>query len=354
MNGGAVAVAVSGVGLVTSLGLDAASTCAALRASVTNPSLTRFRGRDGQRINAHQVELDAPWVGVSKLVQMALLAADECLGDSADASREAGQALPVLLCTAEQQRPGRLEDLDDALFDGLRSGLGVQVDAQRSAIFALGRVAALAALAQARRLVVAQGCARVLIVAADGLLSWPALKHYVDLDRVLREDNSNGFMPGEGAGALLITAPREGDALHCTGIGAGMEPAPVLSGTPLRGDGLCAAIAQAMREARLLADDVDFIVADLSGEQYFFKEAALARSRALRGHVRTLALWHPAEGIGEAGALAGIAAIAAAWSAMRKGYACGPRVLVHGSGDAAHRFAAVLRRPDARAVEHAP
>ncbi|MDQ0588988.1 hypothetical protein [Variovorax paradoxus] len=345
MNG----VAVASVGLVTSLGRDAASTCAALRASVTNPSLTRFRGRDGQWINAHQVELGAPWVGVSKLVQMALLATDECLAGIRETAM--GGELPVLLCTAEQQRPGRLADLDDAFFDGLRTGLGMRVDEQHSAIFPLGRVAALAALERARRLIVEHGCDRVLIVAADGLLSWPALKHYVDLDRVLREDNSNGFMPGEGAGALLITAAQVDDALRCTGIGVGIEPAPVLSGTPLRGDGLTAAIAHAMREAGLLADDIDFIVADISGEQYFFKEAALARARALRGHVRTLDLWHPAEGIGEAGALAGVATIAAAWTAMRKGYACGPRVLVHGSDDASYRFAAVLCRPHVPAEE---
>lgn len=342
-------VAIAGVGLVTSLGLDAESTCAALRASVTNPSLTRFRGRDGQLINGHQVELDTPWVGVSKLVQMALLAADECLEGIRNVAE--GSALPVLLCTAEQQRPGRLQGLDDALFDGIRSGLDVRLDDRHSAIFPLGRVAALAALERAKRLITEHGCHEVLIVAADGLLSWPALKHYVDLDRVLREDNSNGFMPGEGAGALLITAAQAGDVLRCTGFGAGIEPAPVMSGTPLRGDGLTAAIAQAMREAGLLADDVDFIVADISGEQYFFKEAALARARALRGHVRTLELWHPAEGIGEAGSLAGVAAIAAAWTAMRKGYACGPRVLVHASDDTSYRFATILCRPDVQAME---
>lgn len=341
-------VSVAGVGLVTSLGLDAASTCAALRASVTNPSITRFRGRDGLRINAHQVQLDVPWVGTAKLLRMALLAAEECLSA---VPQGGGDALPVLLCTAEQQRPGRLEDLDDALFDGLRAGLGVRVDEQRSAIFPLGRVAALSALERARQLIVAHGCEQVLIVAADGLLSWPALRHYVDLDRVLREDNANGFMPGEGAGALLVTATHSGDTLRCTGIGVGIEPAPVLSGTPLRGDGLTVAIGKAMHEAGLQADDVDFIVADLSGEQYFFKEAALARARALRGHGRTLDLWHPAEGIGEAGALAGVATIAAAWTAMRKGYACGPRVLVHGSDDASYRFAAVLCRPAGPTVE---
>lgn len=338
-------VAVRSVGLVTSLGLDAAATCAALRASVTNPSSTRFRGHDSLWITGHQVQLEVPWVGVAKLAKMATLAARECL--AGDPNLVGDDEIPVLLCTAEQQRPCRLEGLDERLFDELRMVLAVRVSSRHSAIVPLGRIAALAALDQARRLIIHQGCERVLIVAADGLLSWPTLQHYLDLDRVLGEQNSNGFIPGEGAGALLITVARPSDVLHCIGIGSGSEPAPLMSGAPLRADGLTAAIRHAMRESGLAIDALDFIIADLSGEQYFFKEAALARSRALRGLLRSLDLWHPAEGIGEAGALAGVATIAAAWTAVRKGYASGPRMLVHGSDDASGRFAAVFCQPEA-------
>jgi 3-oxoacyl-[acyl-carrier-protein] synthase-1 len=340
-------VAVRSVGLVTSIGLSAAATCAALRASVTNPSPTRFLGHEGLWIVGHQVQLEAPWVGVAKLARMATLAAGECLAGDPDHVDD--DELPMLLCTAERQRPGRLEGLDDRLYDELRTALAVRLDVRHSAIVPLGRVAALAALEHARRLIVDHGRERVLIVAADGLLSWPTLKHYLELDRLLGEENSNGFLPGEGAGALLITAAGPRDALRCIGIGSGTEPAPLMSGVPLRGDGLTAAIKQAMQECGLSIDALDFIVADISGEQYFFKEAALARSRALRGHPRSLDLWHPAEGIGEAGALAGVATVAAAWTAVHKGYACGPRMLVHGSDDASRRYAAVLCQAEARA-----
>lgn len=334
------AVAIHSVGLVTSIGLDAATTCAALRASVTNPSLTRFRGSDSEWIGGHQVELDVPWVGVSKLAHMAAQAAAECLAGDPDGQIE--EDLPVLLCVAEHERHGRLDGLDERLFDALRTALRIQFDAQHSAIVPLGRVAALAALENARRLIVQGQCARVLVVAADSLLSWPTLRHYRDGGRLLARKNSNGFIPGEGAGAMLIGKSRRMNSVQCVGVGSGREPAPLLSGEPLRGDGLTMAIRGAMQQAELSVDEIDFIVADLSGEQYFFKEASLARARALRGHRRQLELWHPAEGIGEAGALAGIAGVAAAWMAMRKGYVCGPRALVHGSDDASRRYAAVL------------
>jgi 3-oxoacyl-[acyl-carrier-protein] synthase I len=53
-------------------------------------------------------------------------------------------------------------------------------------------------------------------------------------------------------------------------------------------------------------------------------------------------LWHPAECTGETGALAGVSIIALADAAARKGYAKGPRVLVHTSSDSGNRAALVL------------
>jgi 3-oxoacyl-[acyl-carrier-protein] synthase-1 len=276
------------------------------------------------------------------------LAARECLDSAGIEPASFDGMLPLLLCTAELERPGRLEDLDERLFANLQAALALRVDTPHSAIMPLGRTAVLAALGKARQLVADGQAEQVLIVAADGLLSWPALKFYLDADRVLEDGNSNGFIPGEGAGALLVTAAKADDTLLCIGFGSAFEPAPLSSDEPLRGDGLTAAVSQALRESSLGADDIDFIAADLSGEQYFFKEAALARGRALRGQTRQLELWHPAEGTGEAGALAGAAVIAVLWFAMHKGYACGPRVLVHGSGDGEDRFAAIFRARETR------
>ena len=335
-------VAIRSVGLVSSVGLNAAATCGALRAKVTNPTQTRFRGRNGDWVLGHEVQLPEPWVGIAKLTRMAELAARDCLDGAGIRPALSVGAIPLLLCTAERERPGRLEDLDERLFADLQGALGLQVDAQNSAIVPLGRTAVFSALAKARLLIAGGQAEEVLIVAADGLLSWPALKSYLDADRILEDGNCNGFMPGEGAGALLVAEAKADAELTCIGFGYSIEPAPLFSDAPLRGDGLTAAVRQALNESGLGPDDVDFIVADLSGEQYFLKEAALARARALRGQTRQLELWHPAEGIGEAGALGAAAVIAAVRYAVQKGYACGPRVLVHGSSDGEHRFAAIF------------
>jgi 3-oxoacyl-[acyl-carrier-protein] synthase-1 len=49
--------------------------------------------------------------------------------------------IPLLLCVAEPQRPGRLDGLDDSLFTELETRLGA-LFATSSAIIARGRVGA--------------------------------------------------------------------------------------------------------------------------------------------------------------------------------------------------------------------
>ena len=88
--------------------------------------------------------------------------------------------------------------------------------------------------------------------------------------------------------------------------------------------------------------DLDFRITHISGEQYFFEEAALAVARNMRKPKEEFDLWHPAEGIGETGAAAGPVMIATALTACRKGYAKGTRILLHGSTDTDKRVAAIL------------
>jgi 3-oxoacyl-[acyl-carrier-protein] synthase-1 len=68
----------------------------------------------------------------------------------------------------------------------------------------------------------------------------------------------------------------------------------------------------------------------------------MAVARLLRQRKASFDLWHPAEGIGETGAVATIAMIAVAWHANRKGYGPGPRMLLHAGSDGSERIAAIF------------
>jgi 3-oxoacyl-[acyl-carrier-protein] synthase I len=333
-------IIIKNTGLVTSVGLSAPASCAAIRAKISNPTETRFMGSDGEWIMAHQVPLEQPWRGITKLAKMAAMAIVECL----DAiPREIWPTIPLLLCVAERERPGRLDGLDGQLFLDIEQELGLQF-AVGSAIIPQGRVSAAIALAEGRRLVYECNAPQVIIAATDSLLNWPTLNAYESADRLLTPTNSNGFMPGEGSGALLIAAHDNRPSLVFAGIGFGMEPAHIDTEQPLRADGLTLAHREALAEAGCRIHEQSFRITDLSGEQFYFKEADLALSRLLRVRQEDPELWHPAECIGESGALAGAVCLAVAQAAFSKGYAPGPGVLLHFSDDQGNRASIVGRK----------
>ncbi|RKT46296.1 hypothetical protein [Thiocapsa rosea] len=331
-------IAIKSTGLVTSVGLSAPAACAAIRAKISNPTETRFMGSDGEWIMAHQVPLEQPWRGRTKLAKMAAMAISECLDG---VPSEDWGSIPLLLCVAEHERPGRLEGIDDQLFLDIENELG-SAFAPESVHIAAGRVSVAVALSQARKLIYANSKPRVLLAATDSLLTWSTLSAFEQENRILTPGNSNGFLPGEGAGALLVGRPDHGAEMLCTGIGFGVEKAHIDSGAPLRAEGLATAIRCALGDAGCEMHDLDFRITDLSGEQYYFKEAAIALSRIIRQRKQVFDIWHPAECIGEAGAAAGIAVLTVANAAFHKAYAAGPRILAHYANDSGERSANVL------------
>lgn len=331
-------IAIKSTGLVTSVGLSAPASCAAIRAKISNPTETRFIDSGGEWIMAHQVPLEKPWRGRTKLAKMAAMAIAECLEGI---PRKEWASIPLLLCIAEPERPGRLEGLDDQLFLDIQQELNMRF-APESAIVAHGRVSVVIALAQARKLIHESNAPHVIIVAADSLLTWSTLSVYEREERLLTARNSNGFMPGEGGGALLVGQPGGNGELLCSGIGFGVEQAHINSGEPLRAEGLTAAIRGALSDAGCEMHDLDYRITDLSGEQYYFKEATLALSRTLRKRKEEFDIWHPAECIGESGAAAGLSVLAVASAACRNAYTKGSGILGHMANDAGQRAAAVL------------
>lgn len=332
-------VAIHGIGLLTAVGEDAPSSCAAFRSKLSNPSPTRFMNAVGEWIMAHQVWPERGEHGLPKLARMAATVIDQAMAEVPGNERD---SVPLLLCVAERERPGRPEGLDDKLLEQIQALVGARF-APRSAAVARGRVGVAVALAQARTLIYEGAARRVLIAAVDSLIDWQTLLHYDRAGRLLTEENSNGFMPGEGAGALLVGAPGGSAELLCTGIGFARERAHIDSDEPLRADGLSMALASALAEAGQTLPAFDFRITDLSGEQYYFKEASLALLRTLRQPKGEFDLWHPAECTGEAGALAGAAIVAQADAACRKAYGKGPNILAHMSNDAGQRAALALQ-----------
>ena len=332
-------LAILNTGLVTAVGLNTAAACAAIRAGVSNASETRFMDSAGEPLRGHRVPLEDEWLGTPRLVKMATLAIEEAL---TGVPREQWRTIPLLLCTAEAGRHDR-PNLDSILFEAITRELRADF-ASGSATIPHGRVSVAIALERARELIGEGRVAGVLVVAVDSLLNAAVLRTYEQAGRLLTALNSDGFIPGEAAGAALVGTPAAGTSIRCVGLGFATETALLDSGVPLRAEGLSQAIRTALLEAGRGLHDVDVRITDLSGEQYYFKEAALALARVLRVRREQIDLWHPAECIGEVGAAAGIAVLAVARIALTKSYVPGPLVLAHFAGDDGRRAAALVER----------
>jgi 3-oxoacyl-[acyl-carrier-protein] synthase-1 len=335
-------IAILASGMVTGVGLDAPSSCAAIRCAINNFTETRFMDNGGEWIIGSQVPLEQPWRGLSKLVHMAVPAIRECLAQTNGARPE---TIPLLLCVAEEQRPGRLEGLNDQLFQDIQTELGVRFH-PASGTIPRGHTAGALALLEARRLIY-QGQVRYCIIAGvDSLLVAATLDAYQQQNRLLTSNNSNGFIPGEAACAVLVGPPDQSRTskkeLLCVGIGTGHEQATLQSEEPLRANGLVQAFRTAFAEAGQTIADVDFRITDANGEQYWFKEAALAVAKTLRINKQGFEIWHPVDCIGEIGAAIGPCVFAIALAALRKRYTTGRGPLCHFGGDDGERLALVL------------
>src|SRR6185503_6861055 len=161
------------------------------------------------------------------------------------------------------------------------------------------------------------------------------LSDYEEKQRLLTSTNSDGFIPGEAASAIVLELMHDTSApqLVCQGVGFGVEKAHIDSEEPLRADGLTEAIKAALGDAGCEESVLQFKIIDVSGTQYHFKEASLAFSRLDRTKRTEFDIWHPADCVGEVGAAIGPIMIAVLKAAFEKGYAKGSRVLMHMGND---------------------
>jgi 3-oxoacyl-[acyl-carrier-protein] synthase I len=267
------------------------------------------------------------------------LALDECL--------KAAAGIPVSdialwLCVAERGRAGRLQGLDRTLLQDVEERLGSRFHAD-SNVVSDGRLSGATALDQARR-TMASRRGLCIIAGVDGLLVGQTLTAFEKRRRLLTASNSDGFIPGEAAGAVLIgpASSATPPLLQCLGIGYGTEPATIESDQPLQGNGLAQAFRSSLADAGVDWAQVDYQISAVSGEQYGFKETALAALRTIRPVKHGFDLWHPSDCIGEVGAAIVPCMLGVALTAARKGYAPGSGVLCHVAADDDRRAAIVL------------
>lgn len=340
-----IPIAIKASGMVTSVGFNAASSCAAIRAGISGVNEAKlWDSSTGEYLQAGRPETPQWWEGPDMLAELATPSIIECLESIPQVDPN---SIPVFVLLCAPTRPHRDPDLETVVFQGIEHRLQHKLSPD-SALIHKGGSGIFVALQATKKLIQKHKATNCIIVGVDSFLRQNVVKEYLEERRILTNDNSNGFIPGEAACAILVgPAGREsGGELHITGMGSGLESGTINSDQPVTGDGLTKAIKSALGEAGIAFSDTDFWLTDQNGEHYKFKESAIAKIRLERirkvPRLRRFETWHPIEYLGEIGAAIAPCLLGITLSAHKKDYAPGLRSIMHLSEDDGERVALVL------------
>lgn len=346
-------LSVLAIDVITSLGSNEAA-YSAMDARLRNFAATGFHYGSEELVGA-AIPWEAELCGTARQVEL-LAHTLECL-----ASKSIGLGLaqvPVLLCLADDTRPGQPRKAGEAIALKVQERLSIWFH-PASRFIAAGQCAIAHAFDIARHLVSQATHAQVVIAAVDSLLQRGVILAALEGKRLINQDNSEGFIPGEAAGALLVgPAAAEQPLLEVSGIGLASEAATRLSAITNNGVGL----ADAMRAALVMAGFAErrrsekapglietrvrrplaTRMADASGETFYFNEAATAAIRVFKSSPMPARFLLPAELLGETGAAAGILMLG--WCEFLKRRSAKPALpaLLHFSDENGERAALVV------------
>ncbi|HWD91509.1 MAG TPA: beta-ketoacyl synthase N-terminal-like domain-containing protein [Verrucomicrobiae bacterium] len=341
-------LAITGIGLVTPVGLSAAASTAALRAGISRigdlPGFTvpNAAGEPQPATGAEVPVVPGNRQGPARLLRLAEQALREAVGDARLSQK---QRCALLVGTPGPNPARRTLSYSAVLSQGLERVLAGLVGASRVQLFETGRASALQALRMAANVLTMENPPDAAIVGGVDSLINPLTMRFLQSSGRLREGRkSTGILPGEGAGFLVVETPeraaRRGAAILATVEAA----AGGVDLTPANKPNRAVVLGRVLRGiADKLTDPAMLIISDLNGERHRAYEWMFASTRAPFFHSGT-PHWLPSESIGDAGAATG--AIDSAWAvtALRRGYAGGSEALVWGASDEGPREAIVFKR----------
>lgn len=339
-------LAITGLGLVTPVGLYAEAAIAALRAGVSR--LSRIESFEIEVdddvfeavIGAEVPQLTRGRLGSSRLAKMMQPAFEEVIQD---AGIEPGARLGVYLGTAGANPADRMLDYGastrQTLLDSVPEGFKIV----HAKLVPAGRASVLQAIRTAAEALEQDLIDIAIIGAVDSWVTPRSLSWLQENGKLAEYPRRTGTMPGEAAGFIALESPQHATQRSAT-VYASITASAGRHETIQWGEpNNAVALAQSIQS---VAGDVSepnaLVISDLSGERYRAMEWVMAQPKAIWYH-QNLAHWNPADCIGDTGAASGAVMLAwAAW-ALRRGYAGAENILVWGASDEGAREAVMLQ-----------
>lgn len=339
-----------GAGMCCAVGYHRAAASCALRAGLDHFQESEFMDSRNQPLKVARLPVGDLW-GPKRLGYIVEQAVMDC---ARDAGNIYTKSTALILLAAEQGRPHTELIRYYETLETCKKHFRTEFH-ESSGVMPKGRAGLGAALSAAYRLLREQTVARVLLVGADSFLNAATINYFLQQRRLLSSDNTDGFIPGEGAGAVLLElGGTDTKGLHIAGMGRAMETAAINGDIPNRAQGLTQAIRAACTQAGVAPNALQFRMTDQNGEQFYIKEASNAYTRIMAEDGVGLPLMHIADCVGETGAAAGPLMLAYLHERMRSNkHSPGNLGLLHLANDDGNRTALVVKPYQAQAHKQA-
>jgi 3-oxoacyl-[acyl-carrier-protein] synthase-1 len=357
---------INAIGMVTALGHDAATSCAAIRAGITRaapvPDATVLDPDSHTMVPliGHAVwGLTEGRATVARWLAMATYAFNDLrrsgmLPDADDVAFWRRTAVVIVGPDLDEDRfafafPCYPEMIGETYVAPLMRSLGIPIDADRVHTVYVGRTGAFTAFAGAETLLARGRVDRLIVLAADSYLDGHSVEWLGESERLKSAEKPSGLMPGEAAVAMLVSGPttarRSGPPrarIHAAAVAA--EDEPYLDGGPKNGRALALALTEAVTASALGRPlDVD-VYTDLNGESWRAYQFGAAFPQVSADLLQPRRFMMPAMSTGDVGAASSLAAVAVASHAFERGYARSASAIVTGMSASGRVGALVIGR----------
>jgi 3-oxoacyl-[acyl-carrier-protein] synthase-1 len=354
-------LAITGLGMRSSIGQNAIQTAAAVRAGICRfaewpspPADSKEKGGVAMMGAAVVPDLGSlNWMDkLDDLVTQPLM---EALWMSEHAELlEEGQPTPwaVYLATPALNRVGTDEEAAASFAEDVKEGMLLSVNVPELHVVPGGNAAVMVALQQAMASLI-QGRVSVCVVGGvDSLLHLPFLEHLDTEARLKTEATPVGLIPGEAAGFVVIERGPPSRTSPARRLANFTEPRLTIERespdgkNPSRGRAAAQALRMTLADSPIPPQRIQRVIADMNGERWRFLEWALASNPALVALPPDWRLWTPADCFGDVGAATGAMHLCLATRAFERDYAVGDGIIVFNASETGERGALCVYPPE--------
>jgi 3-oxoacyl-[acyl-carrier-protein] synthase-1 len=363
-------LAITGLGMATSLG-DAVTACAAARAGLVRPRpLPFFAGMDGEEpavVAGHPCPDVMGFEGFARLCYLTRLALEDLLTRWTPRDVPPSRIAVLINLPTSDERPLLLDHLvrvgnstpgareADVFVCMLRPLLPTALQGASLHVIHGGRAGGAAALLLAETLLGSRQAELCVIGGVDSYLDGPTLEWLEATRRLKTPERPTGLAPGEGAAFLAVeraspSRERREAPLALLGPLTMLDEDAEEEENPSIGEVLARALCDVLERNPERDQEVQVLLHDLNGQDRRALEwgHALLRSSQSFPHLRQMTRWLPAVSFGDVGCATATFLVCVAVRALARGYALGRQLLLScGDEDEGVRAALLITAPGA-------